>query len=105
MGCEGEEISAIPLDLLRTDQEIKLIKMLSKFSYIIEEAARTLKPNLLATYAKDLVDSFNLFYRDCPVLNEKNKDLRNARLLLVDSTRVVIRNGLNLLGIAAPEEM
>ncbi|HEC57724.1 MAG TPA: arginine--tRNA ligase [Candidatus Syntrophoarchaeum butanivorans] len=99
-----EEISAIPLDLLRTDQEIKLIKMLSKFSYIIEEAARTLKPNLLATYAKDLVDSFNLFYRDCPVLNAED-DLRKARLALVEATRIILSETLETLGIEALEEM
>ena len=99
-----EDPELIPIDLLKADQEIKLIKMLSKFSYVIDEAARSLKPNMLATYAKDLVESFNMFYRDCSVLNAE-PELKKARLALVEATRIVLSETLETLGIEALEEM
>ncbi|MCW7075900.1 MAG: arginine--tRNA ligase [Candidatus Syntrophoarchaeum sp.] len=97
-------IDLTSIDLLKADQEVKLIKMLSKFSYLIEDAASSLKPNLLATYAKDLVESFNMFYRDCSVLNAEPK-LRSARLALVEATRIILSETLETLGIDALEEM
>ena len=100
-----EKISKVDASALTHPSELNLIKKLAEFPLAVEEAYTGFKPHLIAAYLFSVASLFNQFYRDCPVLHEKNKDLRNARLLLVDSTRVVIRNGLNLLGIAAPEEM
>ncbi|MHC1610855.1 MAG: arginine--tRNA ligase [Candidatus Methanospirareceae archaeon] len=90
--------------VLKEPSEIELIKKLSKFSYIIEVAASDLKTHRVAKYARELAESFNLFYKDCPVLNA-DAELRNARLALVDSARIVLREVLAVLGIEAPEEM
>jgi arginyl-tRNA synthetase len=90
--------------LLKERSEIDLIKKLSKLDSIIEEAASELKPHLVAKYARELAEIFNLFYKDCPVLNAED-ELRKARLVLVDCARIVLRDVLDMLGIEAPEEM
>ncbi|MCK4475227.1 MAG: arginine--tRNA ligase [Methanophagales archaeon] len=90
--------------LLREESEVELIKKLAKFKYVIESASSELKPHLVAKYARELAESFNLFYKDCPVLNAED-ELRKARMVLVDCAKTVLSNILNVLGIEAPEEM
>ena len=90
---------------LTQDSEIKIIKTIAKFPLIIDEACKGFKPHIIAYYLFELASFFNQFYRDCPVIPEENKDIRNARIGLVHATRTVLCNGLNLLGITAPEEM
>ena len=75
------------------------------FRKIIDEACEGCKPHSIANYLFDVASQFNQFYRDCPVLPEKNAKIRIGRLALVDATRIVLQNGLDLLGIVAPEEM
>ncbi len=91
--------------LLNHPSELKLIMNIAQFPIAVEDAGEGFKPHLMSLFLFDLASSFNEFYRDCPVLPEKVLELRNARIALVDATRVVIKTGLNLLGIAAPEEM
>jgi len=90
--------------LLIERQEVELIKKMSLFPLIIETAARDLKPYILATYARELTELFNQFYRDVPVLSAE-PDLRNSRLMLVGCARLVLREVLDVLGIGAPESM
>jgi arginyl-tRNA synthetase len=90
--------------LLKESSEKELIKKLSKFGYVIEAASSELKPHLVAKYARELAESFNLFYKDCPVLNAED-ELRKARFVLVDCAKIVLSNVLNVLGIEAPEGM
>ncbi|MBA5941744.1 MAG: arginine--tRNA ligase [Methanophagales archaeon] len=90
--------------LLTERSEIELIKKLSMFSYIVEGISSDLKIHRLGKYARELAESFNLFYKDCPVLNAE-ADLRRVRIALVDCARIALRDVLALLGIEAPEEM
>jgi arginyl-tRNA synthetase len=90
--------------LLKDRSEIDLIKKLSWLDSIIDEAASELKPHLVAKYARELAETFNLFYKDCPVLNA-DEELRKARLVLVDCARIVLHDVLDMLGIEAPSEM
>jgi arginyl-tRNA synthetase len=90
---------------LKHDSEIKLIKTITKFPLIINEACEGFRPHIITSYLFELASLFNKFYRDCPVIPEENKRIRNARVGLVESTKLVLYNGLNLLGITAPEEM
>lgn len=101
---ESVDIEKADPTLLTQGQEVELIKKMSLFPLIIETAARDLKPHIIATYARELTELFNQFYRDVPVLNEDPK-LRNSRLVLVDCVRIVLREVLNVLGIDAPESM
>jgi len=90
--------------LRKESSEKELIKMLAGFENIVEEAASELKPHLVAKYARELAESFNLFYKDCPVLNA-DEGIRKARLILVDCAKTVLSDVLDVLGVEAPEEM
>jgi arginyl-tRNA synthetase len=90
---------------LTHDSETKLVKAIAKFPKIIEESCSSFRPHLIPSYLFEVASLFNQFYRDCPVIPEKNENIRNARLGLVDATRIVLSNGLDLLGIVVPEEM
>jgi arginyl-tRNA synthetase len=89
---------------LQHPNEAALIKQLARFRYTIELAAADLKTHQVAKYARELAESFNMFYKDCPVLNAED-GLRNARLALVDCARIVLQAVLAVLGIEAPVEM
>ncbi len=93
-----------PVSLLTERSEKELITKLSKLEYVVEEATTALKPHLLAKYARELAESFNLFYKYCPVLNAED-ELRKPRLVLVDAAKTVLSDVLHLLGAEAPEEM
>ena len=82
--------------------EIELIKMLSKFTTVIEESARINRVHPVAQYALDLAGAFNRFYKSVPVIGAHEEA---ARLALVDKSRITIKNCLELLGIDAPNSM
>ncbi|MCK4365679.1 MAG: arginine--tRNA ligase [Thermoplasmatales archaeon] len=100
-----DEIKDFSTTFLNHNSEIDLIKKLARFPIVIDEACEGCKPHSIANYLFDVASQFNQFYRDCPVLPEKNIKTRIGRLALVDATRIVLQNGLDLLGIVAPEEM
>jgi len=100
-----ENIKDINAALLIHESERQLIKRLAQFSLVIDEACSGCRPHSIAAYLYETASQFNQFYRDCPVLPEKDNKRRTARLALVDATRIVLNNGLALLGITAPEEM
>jgi len=91
-------------NVLIEEQEVALIKKLAGFENAIDIAARELKPNLLAIYARELADAFNQFYRYVPVLSAE-PEFRAARLALVNCSSIVLANALDTLGIFAPESM
>ena len=89
---------------LGREEEKALVKTLAAYPGKIEASAASYRPSILARYLIDVARDFNRFYHECPVLVD-NPQLRQARLLLILAVRQVIKNGLGLLGIAAPEEM
>ncbi len=89
---------------LCTPLERKLVVLLSKFSYMVLRVVNELKPNVFADYILKVANTFNDFYRDHPVLKAES-ELRMHRLAIVDATRIVLRNGLELLGIEPLERM
>ncbi len=92
------------LALLTTQQEKDLLSMLSRYPDVIEIAALQYDPHLVAHYLKDLAESFHAYYNACPFLIPE-ENLRHARLCLVDATRQILSNGLQLLNVSAPETM
>ncbi len=86
------------------NEEKELIKILAEFPEVVENSVKDLKPNLVANYVYNLASAFSRFYKECQVLNMEEK-ITKRRLLLVDSTRTVIKTSLGLLGINAPEKM
>ena len=90
--------------MLTNDKEWALIKMLGNFPHTIEEAARQMRPHILANYLFELSQRFSEFYQECPVLQVEGP-LKNARLQVISETKTVLALGLSLLGIDAPERM
>ncbi|NTV88747.1 MAG: arginine--tRNA ligase [Clostridiales bacterium] len=92
------------MSLLSKPEEKALIKRLAEYPDEIRLAAQSLEPSRLTRYVTDIATLFHSFYHECRVKGEEEK-LMKARLLLVDCTRIVIRNVLKLLSISAPEKM
>ena len=77
--------------------------LLSQSSFDIEAASRY-EPSVIARYLVDLSQAFNKFYHDNVILTD-DENVRNARLAVVDAVRLVIKSGLEILGIKSPERM
>ena len=95
-------------DLLTHEKEGELLRALAEFPRVVKAAAELREPHRVARYLEELAGTYHRFYDSCRVLprgDEETGDLHRARLLLVDATRVVLANGLFLLGVSAPERM
>ena len=92
------------LSLLTEQREQSLLSNLSRFPEIVENAAKNHEPHQVAHYLRDLVNDFHGYYEHHQFIVDDDK-LRNARLSLVLATRQVVRNGLAILGVSAPESM
>ena len=89
---------------LTHSSEIKLLKTLEQFPEIMSSALKLLEPQDIANYLQDLAARFHRFYVDCRVITDDN-DLSAARVALIKATKIVLANGLNVLGLTAPERM
>ncbi len=96
--------SEIKAELLDKPEELELIRKLSEYPDEVRISAETLEPSRLTRYVHEVASTFHSFYNACRVRGEE-EELMKARLLLVDCTRTVIRNVLDLLSINAPERM
>ncbi|MDK2822345.1 MAG: arginyl-tRNA synthetase [Clostridia bacterium] len=94
----------VNLKLLNETAEIELIRKIADLPDEIAQAAKALEPHRIARYAHDLASTFHTFYNSCRVLTDE-QELKYARLVLVNATRITLRNVLNLLGVSAPERM
>ena len=92
------------LTLLKEDAELELIRKIANLPTEIAYAAEQLEPYRMARYATDLATLFHSFYNSCRVLTD-DKALSDARLVLVNATRITLRNVLTMLGVSAPERM
>ncbi len=94
--------------LLTHEREGELLRALGEFPRVIKAAAELREPHRVARYLEELAGTYHRFYDNCRVLprgDEDVSDLHRARLTLVEATRVVLANGLGLLGVSAPERM
>ena len=92
------------LDQLTESHEQALISELGRYPEIVLAAADAHEPHQIAQYLRELAAAFHTYYNAHPFLVD-NPDLRDARLALITAVRQVIRNGLDLLGVSAPESM
>ena len=99
-----EDLQNFDEALLTSTHEHQLIKRLSEFPEIISLSASETSPHYIATFLKDLAADFHSYYNANKFLSD-DKALQNARLALIGATKIVIKNGLQLLGISAPEKM
>lgn len=96
------------LELLSHDREATLMRTLGEFPRVLKTAAALREPHRVCRYLEDLAGDYHRFYDSCRVLpmgDEPPGDLHRARLALCAATRQVIANGLQILGVSAPERM
>ncbi|MCX6775928.1 MAG: arginine--tRNA ligase, partial [Candidatus Micrarchaeota archaeon] len=94
----------VDCSILNSVDERRLVKLIAKFPSVVRSAAKDCRPHYIADYLINLAAAFSKFYTTSPVLTAPDKE-RKARLALVACTKVVLKNGLELLGIEAPERM
>ena len=102
------EIKSFNPELLVHERERELIGLLAEFPRVVSAAAQAREPHRVARYIEDLASQYHRFYNDCRVLplgDEKPTELNSARATLCLATAQVIGNGLDLLGVSAPEKM
>jgi len=92
------------VELLDSNYEMALLLQLIDYPHVIESAAKDLAPHMIAFYLKDLAADFHSYYNASRFLVE-DEAVRLARLALIAATAQVMRNGLALLGVTAPEKM
>lgn len=102
-GAELKPAEALDVTVLGPE-ELQLLRKIADFPEEIAIAARTMAPHRIARYVLDLAGLFHSFYNHNRVLNE-NKALQDARLIIMESTRITLKNALDLLGVSAPEQM
>jgi len=100
----SEEQALSSLNRLDSEYEAAVMTQLSRFPEMVELAARQKAPQHMVHYLKEVAQEFHAWYNACRFL-EEDDSLRNARLFLALQTAQVLRNGLGLLGVSAPEEM
>ena len=88
-----------------TDKERVLIKQINNFPTIIQEAANSFNPALIANYVYDLVKEFNGFYQNVPILIGEDKNQVAFRIALCKMVARVIKTGMKLLGVNVPDRM
>jgi len=94
----------VNLKMLKENAETTLIKTLFKFPKAISGAAVTKEPHRLINFLNEVASAFTTFYHDCRIIGV-DADLAQARIALAKSTAQVLKNGLTILGITAPEKM
>ena len=95
----------IDYSLLKEKDEIALVKLLSEFPIKMEDVSHSLEPRKIATYLEEVAAAYHKFYGNHKVINPQNTDLSSARKKLCEATKIILTNGLSILGISAPERM
>lgn len=101
---DSNEFSNVDCSLIVDNASVEVFKMIDLFSDKILEAANRYEPSVIARYLVDVSQAFNRFYHDNMILTEDN-NVRAARLAVVNAIRIVIKSGLSIIGIDAPEQM
>lgn len=100
----GLKSSLENLNLLSTPEEIRLMKKLNEFPNEVEIAAELFEPNRLCVYLEELAALFHRFYTVCRIIGTE-KEISEARIALSIAVKIVLKNGLAILGVSAPERM
>ena len=103
---ERAPLSEVDLSLLTHERELELIRCLEELPEVVADAAVDRAPTKVTTWVRRLAGCFHGFYHDCPILADGvPPELTQARLWLVEGTRIGLSIGLGLLGVSAPEAM
>ena len=100
----GMDFATIDTSVLDSESEINLIKCLARYPEVMKTAADELDPSHINRYLLDVAGEFHRFYTANRIKGEE-ENIRNARLKMVDCTRLVLKNGMEILGLDLPEKM
>ena len=103
-GGDASSLAESDLAPLQSAAETALMQALSQYPEVVTTACQALAPHMIANYLKELASALHSYYNDTKFLVD-DVQLKQARLSLITATRVVLRNGLSLLGVSAPEKM
>ena len=103
-GSDGGALNSADLSLLDSEHESILMQRLSEFPEVVSNAAIDLAPHIIATYLKDCASDLHSYYNDTKFLVD-DIPTKLARLALIAATQQVLKNGLDLLGVSAPQKM
>jgi arginyl-tRNA synthetase len=93
------------LDMLKEPEARSLALILGRFPEVVSGAAERLEPHDIANYLREVASEFHSFYNALKLIDSDDQALSLARLALAEATRQVLENGLDLLGVSAPESM
>ncbi len=103
-GGDASSLAESDLAPLQSTAETALMQALSQYPEVVTTACQALAPHMVANYLKELASALHSYYNDTKFLVDE-AHLKLARLALITATRTVLRNGLHLLGVSAPEKM
>ena len=98
------DVSQANLSLLTEETEKDILRELSRFRSVLESSAIQYEPHQLAYYLRDLSNHFHSYYNACKFIVD-DKNLTQARLALINATQQILKNGLSILGVGAPDSM
>ncbi len=105
-GIERLPLDSVDLAVLDHERELELLRQLSVLPEVVALAASDRAPHTVTNWVRELAAAFHGFYHDCPILRDDIDDaVRQSRLWLVESVRIGLAIGLDLLGVSAPEQM
>jgi arginyl-tRNA synthetase len=103
-GKSAAPVSPESLALLDTEWDMEILRLLDQYPDFVEAAARAQSPHMISMYLQELASTLHRYYTNCHVLSAGD-DVAAARLMLLDCVAGVVKNGLGLLGVNAPESM
>jgi len=105
-GVVRSPLADVDLSVLTHDRELALLRSLSELPDVVVRAMEQRAPHQVATWARECAAALHGFWHDCPILRDDiDEPVRQARMWVVESTRIGLGVGLDLLGVSAPESM
>lgn len=104
VGDYSAMLDATDFSMIKSKEEIDLLKKLLEFPEIVQSCALTFEPHRLTTYLREVAETFHRFYHEHRVIND-DKKLMQARLIVCLLTKTVIANGCKILAVSCPEKM
>lgn len=102
---KSSDIDKINPDLIKTEEEIKLLKVLSGFEEEVLSSAASYEPHKIISYLNSVAENFHRFYHNNKVVDPENKELSISRLQICLAAKQVLKNGFDIIGISSPEKM
>jgi arginyl-tRNA synthetase len=102
--AQYEITTDVDYSIIINEESVNIIRLIQGFEKVVLDAMEKNEPSFIARHIVDVAQAFNKFYHECPIIVEDEK-VQKARLLVVDSVGTVLKTGLGLLGIEAPQKM